>query len=107
VTAGTACEDEAQKAGLRTVREFFADRPLRADGSLLVDWARYFDPSPENVVERVSMFLSTGTIPAVDGGVVAVGGDCICLHSDNVAGASVVEAVRQALESAGVEPVAP
>jgi len=106
-TAGTVCEAVATAAGLGVVTEFFPDRPLSADGSLLVNWADHFDPSPANVAARVASFLDHGAVPAVGGGMVAVSGDCLCVHTDNPAGAAVPAAVVDELRRRGVTVAAP
>ncbi len=107
VTAGTAFEAAAAQAGLRCVREFFADRPLSPAGELLADWADWFEPTPANAAARAVEFLRTGTAAATDGSVLDIDAECVCLHTDNPEGAAVVAAVAGALRGAGAELRAP
>jgi 5-oxoprolinase (ATP-hydrolysing) subunit A len=103
-TADTVAEERARQAGLTVIREFFADRPLSPDGTLLVNWATYFDPSPANAAARAVQFVTDGgVVDTIDGSKVKVEAECICLHSDNPAGAPVVAAVVDALRKAGTE----
>ena len=64
--AGSELWHAATAAGLPAVAEFFADRPLRADGSVVMfGWQEQFTPTPEAVGLRVRSLLETGTVPAL------------------------------------------
>jgi len=66
-----------------SVAEFFADRPLRADGSVVMfGWQEQFTPTPEAVGLRVRSLLESGTVPALGGTPVAVQAETVCVHSD-------------------------
>lgn len=106
-TAQSVCEARARQAGLPVVREFFADRPLGPGGTLLVDWATYFDPTPENSAARARQFLENGEVDAIDGSMVAIEAECICVHTDNPAGAAVAAGIAEALQADGYELRAP
>ncbi len=81
--AGSELWDAAAAAGLPAVAEFFADRPLRADGSVVMfGWQELFTPTPEAVGLRVRSLLETGTVPALGGMPVAVQAETVCVHSD-------------------------
>ena len=93
----------AEKAGLRTVREFFVDRgytpegtlvPRSAEGALLHD--------PQEVTERVLRLVSDGVVAAVDGSDVAVTAESACVHGDSPGAVEMARAVRAGLEKAGV-----
>ena len=97
----------AEAAGLRAVPEFFADRgyspggalvPRREPGALLDD--------PAQVAARVVRFVERGTVTAVDGTEVAVRAESVCVHGDTPDAVGLAEAVRRALDGAGVAPVA-
>ena len=73
--AGSAFFDEAQRRGLRTVAEAFADRAYRPDGQLVSrrePGAVLHDPAA--IAERVVAMVTTGNVTAVDGTTVAVAG---------------------------------
>jgi 5-oxoprolinase (ATP-hydrolysing) subunit A len=100
--AGGALSAAAETAGLRAVPEFFADRPLASDGSVVMfDWRDRIDASPEAIARRVRSFLTTGTVTADDGTLVTVTAESICVHSDTPNAAEIGPAVRAAIEQSG------
>jgi UPF0271 protein len=100
---GSSFLSAAAAAGLRTVREAFADRgytpagtlvPRREPGALLTD--------TEAVVERALRLASDREIVAVDGTVIKADIDSLCLHGDTPGAVHHAQAVRAALEKAGI-----
>lgn len=90
-------------AGLQVVAEFFADRPLRADGSVVMfRWWEVFEPTVETVTCRVRDLLTTGTVRALDGTGVPVDADTVCVHSDTPGADRLGPAVRAVLDDLGV-----
>jgi UPF0271 protein len=92
-----------ERAGLRVVREAFADRgstpaatlvPRREAGALLED--------PDEVAARVVRLVTEGTLEAVDGSTVAVDAESVCVHGDSPGAVAMAQAVRVGLEAAGV-----
>ncbi|SHL37823.1 UPF0271 protein [Pseudonocardia thermophila] len=103
---GSALLKAAESAGLRTVREFFADRgytpagtlvPRTSPGALLHD--------PDEVAQRVLRMVGDGVVPAVDGTDVRVEAESICVHGDSPGAVELASAVRSRLRDAGVEIV--
>jgi UPF0271 protein len=103
---GSALLDRAEKAGLRTVREAFADRgytpagtlvPRGEPGALVLD--------PDEVAQRVGL-ATAGEVVAVDGSVVEVDAESVCVHGDSPDAVELARSVRRALTDAGVR-VAP
>ena len=93
----------AEKAGLRTVREFFVDRGYTPEGTLVprsAEGAVLHDP--DEVTERVLRLVSDGTVAAVDGSGVAVTAESVCVHGDSAGAVEMARAVRAGLEKAGV-----
>ena len=103
--AGSELWDAAAAAGLPSVAEFFADRPLRADGSVVMfGWQERFTPTPEAVGLRVRSLLQTGTVPALGGMPVAVQAETVCVHSDTPRADELGLAVRAVIgDRASVE----
>jgi UPF0271 protein len=100
--AGSELAGAAQAAGVRPVPEFFADRPLREDGTVVMfGWQSLFDPTPEAVGERVRSLVETGTVPALDGTPVPIDAETICVHSDTPRAGELGAAVRASAEGAG------
>ncbi len=96
-----------ERAGLRTVREAFVDRgytpagtlvPRSQEGALLTD--------PGEVAERVLRLVTEGTVVAVDGSVVEVEADSVCVHGDSPGAVAMAQAVRDRLTGAGVRVAA-
>jgi UPF0271 protein len=95
--------DIALQAGLRVVREGFADRAYEADGTLrsrkLVG-ALHTDPL---VAARQALsFVREGGVRAYDGSFLELAVDTLCLHGDTPGAPAIAAAVRDALARAGV-----
>jgi UPF0271 protein len=92
----------AAERGSRAFAEGFADRGYRADGSLVgrtEPGALVTDPG--HVAAR-AVALAGGEVVAVDGTVVALAVDTLCVHSDTPGAVGLAGAVRRALEGASV-----
>ncbi|MGH2967746.1 MAG: 5-oxoprolinase subunit PxpA, partial [Solirubrobacteraceae bacterium] len=101
--AGGELWHAAGDAGVPPVAEFFADRPIRRDGSVVMfDWRDLFDPTPEAVAERVRSLVTTGAVASLEGDPVPVVASTICIHSDTSGAGEIGRAVRAAVEGAGV-----
>jgi UPF0271 protein len=96
----------AEKIGIPAVAEFYADLPLRRDGTRVVGEVRLDGPSarsgPDSVRARVRDFLQTGSVDAHDGGRVEVRAGTISVHSDGASAIDMARAVRAGIEDAGV-----
>jgi len=100
--AGSELWHAAEAAGVPAVAEFFADRPLRSDGSVVMfDWHELFTPTPDAVAERVSSLVATGSVASLEGDPVAVTATTICVHSDTPGAGELGPAVRAAVEAGG------
>jgi UPF0271 protein len=93
----------AEEAGLRAVREAFADRAYTPEGTLV---ARTEPGSvlsdPDEVAARVVRLVTDGTLVAVDGSTVRVAADSVCVHGDSPGAVAMAAAVRDALAAQGV-----
>ena len=101
---GSAFLRIAEKEGLRTVGEAFVDRGYTASGTLVPrrePGALLHDPG--EVAERMLRLVERGEIVAVDGTVVPVRAESLCVHGDSPGAVAMAEAVRRALAGAGVE----
>jgi UPF0271 protein len=100
---GSAVLELADAAGLRTVREAFADRAYTPEGTLVSrrqPGAVLHDP--EQVAARMVRLVTEGVITAVDGNDVTVTADSICVHGDSPGAVDMARHVRTALERAGL-----
>jgi 5-oxoprolinase (ATP-hydrolysing) subunit A len=106
--AGSVFFDEAQRRGLRTVPEAFADRAYRPDGRLVSrrePGAVLHDPAA--IAERVVTMVATGHVTAVDGSPVAVPVgehmESVCVHGDSPNAVQIAMAVRDRLKAGGID----
>jgi 5-oxoprolinase (ATP-hydrolysing) subunit A len=93
----------AEGAGLRPVREFFADRSYTPEGRLVprsVEGSVLHDVPA--VAARVVRMVTEGVVPAIDGTDVPVSADSVCVHGDSPGAVDMARAVREALQAAGI-----
>jgi UPF0271 protein len=104
---GSAVLAAAEKAGLRTVREAFADRAYTPEATLVSrrEVGAVLD-DPDEVALRVVRLVTEGVITAFDGSTVKVEADSVCVHGDSPGAVAMAEKVRAALADAGVEVTA-
>jgi UPF0271 protein len=94
----------AERAGLRTVTEAFADRAYTPQGTLVSrreDGAVLHDA--ETVARRMVQLATDGTLTAIDGTTVAVRADSVCVHGDTPGATAMATRVRAAFEDAGID----
>jgi UPF0271 protein len=102
--AGSVFFEEAQRLGLRTVAEAFADRAYRPDGTLVSrreEGAVLHDG--EQIAERVATMVRSGQVVAVDGSTIEVQVESVCVHGDSPGAVNIATAVREHLLRDGVE----
>lgn len=106
--AGSELWHAAAAKGLRPVPEFFLDRPLRRDGSVVMfNWWEHFEATPEVVAARAVSVATTGQVASLEGEPVAVSAETLCVHTDTPGADRLGPAVRNALEAGGVTISAP
>lgn len=100
---GSVFLEEAEKAGLRTVTEAFADRAYTPEGTLVprtTDGAVLHDPAV--VAERVRRLVVDHTLEAVDGTALTVTAESVCVHGDTPAAVEMATAIRSLLDTEGI-----
>jgi UPF0271 protein len=105
---GSCLFQVAADHGLRAVAEVFADRAVNPDGTLVsrrIPGAVLADPV--EVARRAVRMVLEQRATAIDGTQITMTGDTICLHGDAPDAMIRAEAVRAALEAAGVTLAAP
>ena len=90
-------------AGLRVAAEVFADRAYESDGSL----ASRRKPGSvihdaTAVVARAVRMVKERTVVAIDGSVVALEANTICVHGDTPGSDDLAAKIRAGLEAAGI-----
>jgi UPF0271 protein len=92
-----------RRLGLRIAHEVFADRAYEASGLLASRrQAGAVIHDVETVVARAVRLATDRTVIALDGSVLHLDADTICLHGDTPGAAHLAAAVRHGLEAAGV-----
>lgn len=101
--AGSEFFTAAENLGLRTISEAFADRAYRPDGTLVPrseDGAVLHDTA--EIAERVAAMVDGGRLTAVDGSVIDVRVESVCVHGDSPGAVAIAHAVRNRLTADGV-----
>lgn len=101
---GAVVGELAARAGLNVFREAFADRAYNADGTLVsrrLPGAVIADPA--EVADRVLRMVESHEAEAIDGTVIPLFADSVCVHGDSPAAVAMARAVRARLEDSGVE----
>jgi len=93
----------AEAAGLRAVPEAFADRAYTPEGTLV---ARSLPGSvledPAEVAEHVLRMATDSAVRAIDGSILKIRAESICVHGDSPGAVAMAAAVKSALSGAGV-----
>lgn len=104
VLAGTAQGRAARALGARIACEIFADRGYNDDATLIArgqPGAMIHDPA--EAAPRIVQMVRDGAIIAASGKHIPTRIDTICLHGDNPGAVRLAQAVRAALDEAGIE----
>lgn len=97
---GGVAVDLAERKGLRVVKEAFADRNYTPEGTLVPrtdDDAVIRDPAA--VAARVLQVATTGAVTAVDGTVLRVDAESVCVHGDSPGAVELTRAVVERLHA--------
>ncbi len=100
---GSVAVGIAEKAGLRVIREAFADRGYNPDGTLVSRRepnAVMHDPAA--VAARVLQVAATGSVTAVDGTEVKVAAESVCVHGDSPGSVELTRSVVARLADEGI-----
>lgn len=101
--AGAPILDQARAAGLAVVAEAYADRaytpaghlvPRRETGALLHDASL--------IAARMVRLATEGVVEAIDGSVIRIDAQSICVHGDSPGAVAIAREVRGRLEAAGI-----
>lgn len=92
-----------RQAGLRVAAELFADRAYEPDGSLVSrhEAGAVIDDA-NAVVSRAVRMVKERSVVAIDGTLVPLDVDTVCVHGDTPAADALAAKLRAGLEAAGV-----
>ena len=101
--AGAPILDQARAAGLTVVAEAYADRaytpaghlvPRREAGAVLHDASL--------IAARMVRLATEGVVEAIDGSVIRIDAQSLCVHGDSPGAVAIAREVRGRLEAAGI-----
>lgn len=93
----------AGEAGLRAVPEAFADRAYNPDGTLVSrSEPEAVLSDPAEVAEHVLRMATEGSVRTIDGSILKIRAESICVHGDSPGAVAMAAAVKSALKDAGV-----
>ncbi len=97
--SGSAMIEAAKQTGMRYASEVFADRAYQDDGSLVprqCEGAVIHDSAL--AVERVIGMVKNRTVESINGKVIPIQADSVCVHGDNAEALEFVRRLRAAFE---------
>lgn len=101
--AGAFLGEEAEKMGLKTAAEIFADRaymddlslvPRKMEGSMITD--------EEIAIERCVRMIKEGKVISINGKELDIKGDTLCVHGDGPKALAFVKRIRERFEQEGI-----
>jgi UPF0271 protein len=102
--AGSEFFTASEQLGLRTVPEAFADRAYQADGQLVSRReAGAVLHDVNEIADRVVSMVNTGRVTALDGSIVAISVESVCVHGDSPGAVQIAQTLRHRLTSEGIE----
>ncbi len=88
----------ALKLGLKVAREGFADRAYNSDSTLVKrSSAGAVISDPDLIAERVIKMIDQQKVETIDGKIIDLQIDTVCLHGDNKNALNVIKAIRKIL----------
>jgi UPF0271 protein len=101
--SGSFMIKQAEKIGLRAVSEVFADRTYQKDGSLTPrKQSGAMITDDDAALAQVLGMVKAGTVKSLQGDVVSLRADTICVHGDGEHALSFSRRIREALVAEGV-----
>jgi UPF0271 protein len=102
VMPGLPAERAAEAAGLRVVREVYADRAYEDDGQLAGrTLAGAVIHEVDEIARRVARMMEADAIETRSGRLIPVAIETVCVHGDNPGAVAAARAVRAVLERGG------
>ena len=93
-----------QEVGLKVVYEAFPDRAYTTEGNLVPrNQSGAVIKDPEVVSKRALKMAKEGKVVAVDGTIIPMEVETLCVHGDTSTAVDLVKSIRAILEADGVE----
>ena len=101
--AGSQLLNAGERAGLRVAAEAFVDRRYQADGSLVPrNHPLALIESEEEALKQSLALANRLPITAVDGSLISIKADTLCIHGDSAHALQFARAVKSALLAQGI-----
>jgi UPF0271 protein len=98
--SGSYLITEAEKIGLQTASEVFADRTYQADGYLTPrSQPNALIHSKEDALKQVLQMIRTGTVRSTNGQIIPIKAETVCLHGDNPMAVDFASYISEALKN--------
>ena len=92
----------ASRYGVTLLYELFADRHYTGEGVLVPrSHPQAVLEDVREIIERMRHYLSYGELISIDGKVLKLAGDSLCVHGDNEAALAVIVSLRDVLRASG------
>jgi UPF0271 protein len=94
----------AKEVGIPYASEVFADRAYNNDGSLVSrNLPGAVIKDTKTMIERVLMMVSENIVESINGKLIPIQADTICIHGDNEMAPEFAKALTSALKNKGIE----
>lgn len=99
---------EAEKIGLKTASEVFADRTYQSDGNLTPRTMKNaLIENAETSLDQVLQMINSQTVTAVNGEIVPIKAETVCIHGDGTNALEFAEIIHRKLTEAGISIESP
>jgi UPF0271 protein len=98
----TALPSACKKRGIRVVGEIYPDLHYAADGSLVIQRQKH-ETDVAYACAQVRRYVETGKVEALDGSLVALDAESLCIHGDGPNSVEVAKAIQKTLQDIGCD----
>ncbi len=95
----TEHQQQAKKMGISLLAEAFADRCYDDDGRLLSRTKLGAVHNKEQMLAQVKQLKNSGTVTTINGNILSLHPDSLCVHGDNIEGVQAIEQIKALLKS--------
>lgn len=101
--SGSFLISEAEKIGLKTASEVFADRTYQPDGNLTPrSLENALIENAETALNQVLQMINSQTVTATNGAIVPIKAETICIHGDGKNALEFAQTIHRKLTDAGI-----
>lgn len=106
--SGSFLISEAEKIGLKTASEVFADRTYQADGNLTPrSLENALIEDAETSLNKVLQMINSQTVTAINGEIIPIKAETICIHGDGKNALEFAKIINKTLQNAGISIESP